>query len=73
MNDRLKVATQDLADRHTENRNLLEINQELQVWLCLDRVKDGYARKLAHMWHEPFQVVEKCGDHAVRLAVAGTP
>ena len=25
------------------------------------------------MWHGPFRVVEKCGDHAVRLAVAGTP
>ena len=41
-----------------------------QVWLYLDRVKEGYARKLAHMWHGPFRVEEVCGDHAVRLEIA---
>ena len=45
----------------------------MQVWLYLDRVKDGYARKLAHTWHEPFRVAELCGDHAVRLEIVGTP
>ena len=44
-----------------------------QVSLYLDRVKDGYARKLAHMWHGPFGVAEVCGDHAARLELAGTP
>ena len=39
----------------------------------MDRVKDGYARKLAHMWHGPFRVADRCGDHAVRLAIAGAP
>lgn len=25
------------------------------------------------MWHGPFRVAEKCGDHAVRLEIAGIP
>ena len=25
------------------------------------------------MWHGPFRVADKCGDHAVRLEIAGTP
>uniref|UniRef100_A0AAV1VER6 Chromo domain-containing protein n=1 Tax=Peronospora matthiolae TaxID=2874970 RepID=A0AAV1VER6_9STRA len=28
---------------------------------------------MAHMWHGPFRVIEKCGEHAVRLEVQGTP
>ena len=39
----------------------------------MNRVKEGYARKLAHMWHGSFRVIEKYGDHAVRLEIAGTP
>ncbi|POM68730.1 LOW QUALITY PROTEIN: Reverse transcriptase [Phytophthora palmivora] len=36
------------------------------------RVKEGYARKLAHMWHGSFRVLELVGEHAVRLEIAGT-
>ena len=43
----------------------------MQVWLFLDRVKEGYARKSAHMWHGPFRVTEILGDHAARLETAG--
>uniref|UniRef100_A0AAV1TYX7 Uncharacterized protein n=1 Tax=Peronospora matthiolae TaxID=2874970 RepID=A0AAV1TYX7_9STRA len=25
------------------------------------------------MWHGPFRVIEKCGEHAVRLEVQGAP
>ena len=39
----------------------------------LDRVKEGYARKLAHMWHGRFQLIDKCGDHAARLEIEVTP
>ncbi|KAL4109209.1 hypothetical protein PRIC1_000912 [Phytophthora ramorum] len=49
-----------------------EIEAGAQVWLYLDRVKEGYARKLAHMWHGPFRVVEMVGNHAARLEIAGT-
>ncbi|ETL24218.1 hypothetical protein L916_21769 [Phytophthora nicotianae] len=33
---------------------------------------EGYARKLAHMWHGPFRVAETVDRHAVRLETAGT-
>ena len=39
----------------------------------LDRVNEGYAWKLDHMWHGPFRVIENCEEHAVRLEVQGTP
>ncbi|POM59651.1 LOW QUALITY PROTEIN: hypothetical protein PHPALM_31584 [Phytophthora palmivora] len=39
---------------------------------CGYRVKEGYARKLAHMWHGPFRVLELVEEHAVRLEIAGT-
>ena len=73
MNERLEVAIRGRADRHNEDRDLLDIDRGSRVWLYLDRVKEGYARKLAHMWHGPFRVAEKCGDHAVKLDIAGTP
>ncbi|OWY92487.1 reverse transcriptase, partial [Phytophthora megakarya] len=61
------------------NRNIDErekrphkIEQGSQVWLYLDRVKEGFARKLAHMWHGPFRVIELIGDHAARVETSGT-
>ncbi|GMF57106.1 unnamed protein product [Phytophthora fragariaefolia] len=44
----------------------------MQVWLYLDRVKEGYARKLAHMWHGPFREAEVIDTYVVRLEIAGT-
>ena len=73
MNGRLEAAIKGRAYRHNEDRDLLDIDRGSRVWLYLDRVKEGYARKLAHMWHGPFRVAEKCGDHAVKLDIAGTP
>ncbi|OWY90190.1 hypothetical protein PHMEG_00041795, partial [Phytophthora megakarya] len=40
--------------------------------LASDRVKEGYARKLAHLWHGPFRVAEKINDFSVKLEIAGT-
>uniref|UniRef100_A0AAV1U787 Chromo domain-containing protein n=1 Tax=Peronospora matthiolae TaxID=2874970 RepID=A0AAV1U787_9STRA len=37
------------------------------------RFEEGCAKKLAHVWHGPFRVVNICGDHAVKLEIAGTP
>ena len=73
VNERLKIAIQDRADRHNDNNEVCDIKRGSQVWLYLDRVKDGYARKLAHMWHGPFRVAELCGEHAVRVEISGTP
>ena len=69
----LEAAIQGRDDRHNEDRDLLDIDRGSRVWLYLDRGKEGYARKLAHMCRGPFRVAEKCGDHAVRLEIAGKP
>ena len=42
------------------------------MWLYLDRVKEGYAKKLAHLWHGPFRVLELVGEHAARLELRDT-
>ena len=73
VNEKLRIAIKDRADRHNDNLKPHGIEPGMQVWLYLDRVKEGYARKLAHMWHGPFRVKEMCGDNAVRLEIAGTP
>ncbi|GMF40547.1 unnamed protein product [Phytophthora fragariaefolia] len=36
------------------------------------RFKEGYARKLAHLWHGPSCVAEMVDRHAAELAIAGT-
>ncbi|OWZ19142.1 LOW QUALITY PROTEIN: hypothetical protein PHMEG_0006663 [Phytophthora megakarya] len=36
------------------------------------RVKEGYARKLAHLWHGPFRVAEKVNEFSIKLEIAGT-
>ena len=73
VNDQLRLAIQERADLHNEDVEQHEIEVGTQVWLYLDRVKEGYAKKLAHMWHGPFRVADICGDHAVKLEIAGTP
>ncbi|POM71787.1 LOW QUALITY PROTEIN: Reverse transcriptase, partial [Phytophthora palmivora] len=57
VNTKLREANQERADRHNETVRPHEIEVGAQVWLYLDRVKEGYARKLAHMWHGPFRWV----------------
>ncbi|CAH0475227.1 unnamed protein product [Peronospora belbahrii] len=42
------------------------------MWLYLDRVKEGYAKKLVHLWHGPFRVLELVGEYAARLETRGT-
>ena len=73
MNDWLKEAIQDRNDQHNNDQGSHGISCCSQVWLYLNRVKEGYARKLAHMWHGIFRVIEKCGENAVRLEVRRTP
>lgn len=72
-NESLKSAIQDRADHNNADLDPININLVSQVWLYLDQIKEGYARKLAHMWHGPFRVAELCGECAVRLEIAGTP
>ncbi|POM78632.1 LOW QUALITY PROTEIN: Reverse transcriptase [Phytophthora palmivora] len=72
VDERLREAIQERADRHNEAVPPHMIEVGTQVWLYLDRVKEGYARKLAHMWHSPVRVLELVDEHAVRLEIAGT-
>ncbi|GMF33348.1 unnamed protein product [Phytophthora fragariaefolia] len=62
----------DRADHHYERVRPHKIEVGAQLWIYLDRVKEGYARKLAHMWHGPLRVLELVGGHAARLETAGT-
>ena len=64
---------EDRTDRHTTEEGSHEIEVVSQVWLYLDRVKEGYTQKLAHMWHGRFRVRELCRKHAVRLEILDTP
>ncbi|ETO82101.1 hypothetical protein F444_03662 [Phytophthora nicotianae P1976] len=70
VNERLREAIQERANRHNEATRPHKIEVGPQVWLYLDRVKERYARKLAHMWHGPFRVSEVVDLHAVRFEIA---
>ncbi|GMF33056.1 unnamed protein product [Phytophthora fragariaefolia] len=72
VNERLRKTIADRVDSHNETARPHQIEAGSRVWLYLDRVKEGYARKLAHIWHCPFRVAEKVGEFAVRIEVAGT-
>ncbi|KAE9272457.1 hypothetical protein PR003_g30196 [Phytophthora rubi] len=72
VNERLREAIQDRADRHNEGICPHNIEAGDQVWLYLDRIKEGYAKKLAHLWHGPFRVAEMVDQYAAKLAIAGT-
>ncbi|OWY95524.1 reverse transcriptase [Phytophthora megakarya] len=72
VNENLRDAFKSRADQHNENVRPHRIEEGTHVWLYLDRVKEGYARKLAHMWHGPFRVTELIGNHAARLETAGS-
>ncbi|POM81060.1 Hypothetical protein PHPALM_1032 [Phytophthora palmivora] len=50
----------------------LSDHMRAKLELKCDRVKEGYARKLAHMWHGPFRVLELVDEHEVRLEIAST-
>ena len=65
MNDQLRAAIQVRADRHNEDLEPHEIEVGTQVWLYLYRVKEGYEKNLAHIWHGPFRVADIFGDQAV--------
>jgi hypothetical protein len=72
VNEKLRKAIAGRADQHNEDVDPHSIVEGSRVWLYLDRVKEGYARKLAHMWHGPFRVVDMVNVFAARLETAGT-
>ncbi|OWZ11319.1 hypothetical protein PHMEG_00015672 [Phytophthora megakarya] len=72
VNQRLREAIADRADTHNDLVRPHLVESGSRVWLYLDRVREGYAKKLAHLWHGPFRVAEKIGEYAVRLEIAGS-
>ncbi|GMF19244.1 unnamed protein product [Phytophthora fragariaefolia] len=72
VNEQLRDAIQSRANHRNESIHPYEIEVGVEVWLYVDRVKEGYARKLAQMWHGPFRVDAVIDTHAVRLEIAGT-
>ncbi|OWZ11836.1 hypothetical protein PHMEG_00015090 [Phytophthora megakarya] len=72
VNQRLREAIADRADMHNDLVRPHPVESGSRVWLYLDRVREGYAKKLAHLWHGPFRVAEKIGEYTVRLKVAGS-
>ncbi|POM81868.1 Hypothetical protein PHPALM_100 [Phytophthora palmivora] len=72
LNQRLREAISDRADLHNQETSPHQIEVGSRVWLYLNRVKEGYATKLAHLWHGPFRIVEKVGEQAVKLEIAGS-
>jgi len=68
---------QERAKRHNESRKL-KIDEEGQaeeetikegdmVWLYINKVKTGYKKKLAHLWHGPFRVKRRVTSYSVEL------
>ncbi|POM63970.1 Hypothetical protein PHPALM_20566 [Phytophthora palmivora] len=70
--NRLREAISDRADLYNQEIRPHQIEVGSRVWLYLDRVKEGYAKKLVHLWHGPFRIVKKVGEHAVKLEIAGS-
>jgi hypothetical protein len=72
VNEKLKKAIAGRAEQHNEDVDPHSIVEGSRVWLYLHWVKEGYARKLAHMWHGPFRVVDRVSAFAARLETADT-
>ncbi|GMF20123.1 unnamed protein product [Phytophthora fragariaefolia] len=70
--ERLREAIRQRADEQNERASPHGIEAGSQVWPYLDRVKEGYARKLAHQWHGPFRVAEMVADDAAIIEIAGS-
>ena len=71
MNERLKIAIRDRADRQNADID----PHDIECGKCgsiFGSSQRRIRRKLGHMWHGPFRVAELCGDHELRLEITGT-
>ncbi|OWZ04587.1 LOW QUALITY PROTEIN: reverse transcriptase, partial [Phytophthora megakarya] len=74
VNARLKEAIADRAGRHNEDVGSHQIEAEFRIWLYLDRVKEGYERKLAHATGGPISDSPKRSTNSASSSseIAGT-
>ena len=73
VNDRLEAEIKGRADRRNEDRDVLDVDRGSRVWMYLDRVKEGYARNLAHIWHGPFSDGRKVRRSRCKVENCGYP
>jgi hypothetical protein len=61
---------QQRAEEHNSQLNL-SYEQKFKVgdavWLFMARVKPGLSKKLAHLWHGPFRVIDQKDEFMVKL------
>jgi len=71
------VQAQLKSDRAAEHDELVDIREHREidvgdsVWLYMAKVKPGLTKKLAHLWHGPFRVLERREDYMYKLRVDG--
>jgi hypothetical protein len=71
------VQAQLKSDRAAEHNELVDIREHREidvgdsVWLYMAKVKPGLTKKLAHLWHGPFRVLERREDYMYKLRVDG--
>ncbi|OWZ01335.1 hypothetical protein PHMEG_00027300 [Phytophthora megakarya] len=54
------------------NRKWKQLTDRLKEGFEVTRVHPGLTKKLAHLWHSPFRILEKGSDYRYRLQVEGT-
>ncbi|KAH9105745.1 hypothetical protein LEN26_014671 [Aphanomyces euteiches] len=70
----LKAAVRGRAEAHNA-RTSPAVEERIRVgdkvWLYIDQVKPGVKKKLAHLWHGPFRVVQRVTNYSSVLEMQG--
>ncbi|KAF0724846.1 hypothetical protein Ae201684P_020267 [Aphanomyces euteiches] len=70
----LEAAVRGRAEAHNA-RTPPAVEERIQVgdkvWLYIDQVKPGVKKKLAHLWHGPFRVVQRVTNYSSVLEMQG--
>jgi hypothetical protein len=68
----LEEAQRERAETANARASEHHIRAGSQVWLYLDKVREGFSHKLAHKWHGPFRVSEMVNEFTCRLETRGS-
>ena len=61
------IVERDLGEVESHNSHTTTFREDDQVWLFMERVKQGLKKKLAHRWHGPFRVKRQVEEFAYEL------